>query len=350
MKGLFVLLMVALGGCGSSYTLGANAEQVEVDHFQHVWTYRLYHDPPRKDFKGARAVAFYLTGSLGGPEAEEGVTHSMGALAGFVMMNIPVVMIDRRGVEPDCHEDTCKAFNRALARRYSDKPTRVFDARNAISHYLPLIPEGTPIILIGASEGADVATKVATLEPRVTHLVLLSVGGGMTQADELGILVSRDRTTPIAPGCAPSKGFGDLDKPGLEAAFARIKADPDSDELWLGQPLKRWSSFLWSPAGDDLRRISIQTFIAQGTCDDAVPVESTRAMVTHLGGNNGTKIRYREYPGLDHSFRDAAGKNALPLVELDLVDWLANDRILKVGEAKDFKASVRDAHPELFEQ
>lgn len=169
--------------------------------------------------------------------------------------------------------------------------------------HLANIAPGTPVLLVGESEGGTVAAAMARAEPRITHLILLGAGGGMTQAEELTLLSTRD----------PATGYGTPEE--LEDAFADIRSQPDADREWLGHPYRRWSSFLWSRPADDLLATSIPVFLAQGDRDTSVPVESARSLRdSYEAQGRGELLRYSEYPGLDHSFRDEAGRSHLNVV------------------------------------
>lgn len=356
--GLLGAVSVAASGCGvGSYALGADGAPLDLGDGQRLWTYRVYHeDHERSGFAGARAVAYYLPGSLGGAEAAEGVTRAIGGLAGFVMMNVRVVLIDRRGLEPACDDPTCQPTDQTVVAHASDKATRVADALRVIARDLPAIPLGMPIIVIGTSEGGDVAAAVAARAPRVTHLMFMSGGGGMSQADELRLMVARSSAgTSLAPGCkspedvaGAQSSLGGLDAATLERAFDEIRARPESDERWLGLPFRRWSSFAWSPPLVDLATLAIPIFVAHGTCDTAVPVESARTLAAAFDAAGKVNLRYREYAGLDHGFRDASGRNGLPHVELDVVAWLTELGVLDADEGRRYVARVRQAHPEWF--
>ena len=65
---------------------------------------------------------------------------------------------------------------------------------------------------------------------------------------------------------------------GPVVEFDKIHADPNGDTLWLGHPYRFWSSYLWYRPVDDLAPLTLPMFVAQGTADSNVPVESARAL------------------------------------------------------------------------
>lgn len=320
------LLLVCLSACaGGSVRIAAHGTKVSTPDGDHVWSYRLSPDSTPGLPPEPRAVVFFV----GGSGYERSVLSVMGAMAGFVVMGMPAILLERRGIEPDGTNDP------ARARRHSDKGTRVADSLAAMRAHLPAIPSGTPVLLVGESEGGDVAAAMARAEPRITHLILLGAGGGMTQAEELALLAARE---PEALGLTPEQ---------LEAWVADIRAHPDSDREWLGHPYRRWSSFLWSRPLDDLLATSIPIFLAQGDRDSSAPVESARLVQEAFAAQGrGHLLRYQEYAGLDHSFRDPSGRSRLDAVERDIVSWLLDQGLLEQGETDRLQQRIRSAHQE----
>lgn len=157
----------------------------------------------------------------------------------------------------------------------------------------------------------------------------------MPQAEELTLLSTRD----------PATGYGTPEE--LEAAFADIRSHPHADREWLGHPYRRWSSFLWSRPADDLLATSIPVFLAQGDRDTSVPVESARRLRdAYEAQGRGELLRYSEYPGLDHGFRDEAGRSHLHLIERGVITWLRDQELLERTEADRLLKRMRSAHGE----
>jgi pimeloyl-ACP methyl ester carboxylesterase len=267
-------------------------------------------------------VVFYLDGSR-----RTSVLDRMGALAGFSMLGLPVILVEPRGLGDDGR------FDAALARRFDTKSRRVADERSVIDHVLGGRAPRT-VLLIGVSEGGDIAARVAAEEPRVTHVLLLGSGGGLSQADELALLVEQH------PGY-----LGIQSRKELELAFARIRREPDSLTEWLGHPYRRWSSYLWSRPLDDLVQSRASVLALHGGLDQNVPPESARALGAALGP--GVLVEYR---GVDHRFRQVStGKSVLPCAELDVVSWLERTRVISSEDARVFAERARSAHPEWFD-
>lgn len=313
-------------GCGG-FKVGARSRTVRADDGWALTTYQL--EGPRGLGSGGhvRANVFYVQGS-----SDRSALRVMGQLAGFVMMDMRVVLVERRGVLSDGSVDE------AVARRFATKQSRTEDMLAAMRAYLADAPSGTPVILVGGSEGGDVAAAVAVREPRVTHLLLIGTGGGWSQADEIRHYVR-----------ARGSYLGVKSVAEVDAKLEEIRARPGSEEMWLGHSFRRWSSYLWSPPVADLERLEIPILLAHGAKDDSVPVESARAARDAMAARGKRNLRYVEYPTFDHSFRDVDRRQSgLPLLELDVVRWLSENGVLDGAERKRFEDRVRDNHPEWF--
>lgn len=311
-----------LGG----FTIEAKLHRVRADDGWELLTYVLDESGGAQARKPVRAHLFYAQGSN-----DRSVLDVIEPLAGFVMMGMKVVMVERRGVRTDGSVDE------AAARKYATKERRVQDILDSLHAHLAGVQPGQPVIMAGFSEGGDVAAAVAVAEPRVTHLALFGTGG-WSQADELRLLV-RQHPNYL--------NIGSLTE--LEAKLEQIEAHPDSEEMWLGHPFRRWSSYMRHPPMNDLLRLDIPVFQAHGAKDSSVPAESARAASEAMKAMGKQNLRYVEYEALDHQFRDnASGKSGLPLVEVDVVRWLAAAGVLNDTEKEEFEARVRRSHPEWF--
>lgn len=138
----------------------------------------------------------------------------------------------------------------------------------------------------------------------------------------------------------PANGYGTPEQ--FKAAVADIRKNPDSDREWLGHPYRRWSSALWRRSLDDLLAANVPVFLAQGDRDTNVPVESARRVCAAFDAEGRSHLlRYREYPGLDHSFLDETGRSGFGLVARDVVGWLRDQGLLEEVEASRLLVRMR---------
>lgn len=326
--GLLSTLLMLLCGCARhSVTIATEHRTLVADDGYRLVRYRLMDwDGDGSRYPQPRGVVYYIQGS--DDVTALGATQKMAAAAAI---GLDIVMIERRGVTRDGLTSPTDA---AL---YATKQTRVADTLTMVRDDLSRRKPGGPVLLVGASEGGDVASAVAAREPRVTHVVLLGSGGGMTQADEFRSLW---RQLP------PQLGIRSL--ADLEAVFADIRANPDSDKRWYGHPYRRWASYAFDRPLDDLLKVAVPVLIAHGEADVNVPPASARAVRDAFAAAGKTNLTYRAYAGADHHFTRADGVSVFPLVEIDLVEWLRDTGAMPRAEADGFAARVRRAHPEVF--
>lgn len=317
-----MLIAWAMAGCARGISVSARGSVLAADDGYPLIAYEVV-ETTRSHAGRPAAAVFYVQGSQ-----NESVLRAIDRLASFAAMGMPVYLLERRGVSDK------GLFDAAAAAEHCTRERRVLDCLTLLEHSAPKFDERAPVLLIGSSEGGDVAAEVAARSRRVTHLMLLGCGGGMSQAEELRLMVRR------RPGY-----LGIADEAALDARLADMRARPDAGEEWLGHPYRRWASFLWSPPVDAVRRLRIPVFLAHGALDQSVPVESARRLAE---GAAGVDITYVEYPGVDHRFTEVAtGRSVFPRLEVDGVRWLAAEGVLTPGQARAFEDRVRRNHPDL---
>lgn len=154
------------------------------------------------------------------------------------------------------------------------------------------------VLVLGHSEGADMAGYVAQANPDiVTHAACLA-GAGVTQLFDMTQLAWSEQT--------PGESLEDRSArvQGVYDTWALIQRDPGAiDKSAWGHPYKRWSSFAAVSPVESLLATDPRTqlFLAHGTSDQAVPVASFDAGLAILA-SKGRTATVRRLPGLDHGF------------------------------------------------
>ena len=222
-----------------------------------------------------------------------------GLLARHAGADFHVAAIEKRGValgERGAYGTAAEAS--AEYQRHATLEARAADVRLLISTLLedPSV-DPNQVLLVGHSEGADVAALVAGRDERVTHAAILS-GGGPPQFFDFFLM---RRAALEESGAAPETIAAAMRT--LEDEVRRIVADPENESaMYLGHAYKRWSSFATRGSADALVGARARLFLAHGSADESVPIESFDYLVTRLLCAGRTDVTIRRYPGRDHSF------------------------------------------------
>lgn len=139
------------------------------------------------------------------------------------------------------------------------------------------------VVLVGVSEGALPATKVAGLSHAVTHLAIIG-SGGYSMRKSLALLKQR--------------GAIQFD---VNAAWEKIAVDPRNIEKdWYGNRYRWWSDIMDIDPLPDFLKLNIPILIGIGEQDESVPVESVQFLEAKFKDAGKNNLIARVYPGADH--------------------------------------------------
>lgn len=139
------------------------------------------------------------------------------------------------------------------------------------------------VVLVGVSEGAIPASKIATQLPEITHLALIG-SGGYSMRQSLNLL--------------KQKGSIAFD---VNSGWEKIASDPRSiEKQWYGNTYRWWSEIMDIDPSVDLIRLNIPILIGMGEQDQSVPVESALALEQKFKAAGKSNLVVRVYPGADH--------------------------------------------------
>ncbi len=139
------------------------------------------------------------------------------------------------------------------------------------------------VVLVGVSEGAGIAAKVAGELPEVTHLAIIG-SGGYTMRKSLVTLKER--------------GAISFD---VESGWKRIAADPRSiEKSWYGNPYRWWSDVMDLDPLPVYLKLDIPILVGIGEKDESVPVESALYLASAFKRAGKTNLMLKIYPGSDH--------------------------------------------------
>lgn len=158
------------------------------------------------------------------------------------------------------------------------------------------------ILVAGHSEGAPVAAKAATLNPKVTHVGCFA-GPGLTQLYDF-ILDARKQV--ITGQLSAEAGQAKIDT--LLNTFRQIFRFPHSTtQFWEGETYQRWASFS-EPMSENLLKLTIPVYVAIGTHDANTMGENADIIPVLFAQQQKTNLTYRACGHCDHWFTDTRTK------------------------------------------
>lgn len=159
---------------------------------------------------------------------------------------------------------------------------------------LPVV-DTTRILLMGHSEGARVAARVAAGDPSISHVALLAGSG----APHLFSLMELARGGQLF---ADQSSDPEQRVKYLLQRWSEIQGDPDNSKRdFLGHPFRWWSSFAKSDPQDELLRTRARIYLAHGTLDRNNPVAAFDLLYASLIAKQ-ADVTAERVEGADHGF------------------------------------------------
>jgi pimeloyl-ACP methyl ester carboxylesterase len=178
------------------------------------------------------------------------------------------------------------------------------------------------IVLVGTSQGTDVAAKLATINKDITHLGFWA-GGGLPQLMEFILFARKD-----AIAGKISEEVATLRIDSLLQQFEEIFADPSPDKMWDKNSYLSYVSFSEPPV-ENLLKLDIPIFVAIGTKDENVAVENSYIIPIQFIRHQKKNLTFRHYPNYDHSFFEKLPNgeeiDRFDDVTREFIDWLAKN-------------------------
>jgi pimeloyl-ACP methyl ester carboxylesterase len=144
-------------------------------------------------------------------------------------------------------------------------------------------PQPKNVVLVGVSEGALSAARVADLSPVITHLAIIG-SGGYSMRKSLVTLKKR--------------GAIEFD---VDSGWKKISADPRSiEKKWYGNTYRWWSDVMDLDPLPDLLKLRMPILLGMGEKDKSVPVESAWFLEKKFKEVGKDNLAVRIYPGADH--------------------------------------------------
>jgi len=180
------------------------------------------------------------------------------------------------------------------------------------------------IVVLGFSEGAQVAPKLAKENDNITHLLLFG-GNGLNQLLDPIINARLKATRGQISEIDAQK---EIDSLFIE--YKRLYDEPNNTKKqWWGYTYKRWSSFTETDPYKYLLELNIPIYIANGSLDENSVLSADYIQLEFIK-NKKENLTYKTYPNCDHQFNEIITENGqfveakpkLDIVMKSAFEWL----------------------------
>ena len=273
----------------------------------------------------SKPLVLYLDGSGASP-LFSGTKERMGSTLMFMPDEFPeyhYAVISKPGIQ--FHEKSFQVESDEYERTMC-LPWRV-DAANAVINQLVTekFIDASHVLVVGHSEGADVAPWVAAENKHVTHVAGLAPCGVSQMLDF--VLFIRKR---VAAG-ELTKEEGEQQIVDLKAQYRDIFANPKAtDKKWQGHSYLRWSTF-FRPAMEAWCKIEKPVYLGYCRDDQSTPVECGEAIELEFIRLNKQNLTAKLWL-TNHSFRTVPpDEKGSPIdqraqVVTEVVEWAKRTR------------------------
>lgn len=177
------------------------------------------------------------------------------------------------------------------------------------------------VVVMGYSEGAQVAPHVAAINKKVTHVICFC-GNGLNQLYDF---VLQERAKAAKKEISENDAQKNIDT--LMAVFKDIYVHPDAtDKFWNGHTYKRWASFCTVDPIDYMLQLNVPIYFAHGTADDNTQIVSSDYVALEFLKRRKTNLIYKTYPAYNHYFQqvstDKAPEEHINEVLREMFVWL----------------------------
>lgn len=177
------------------------------------------------------------------------------------------------------------------------------------------------LLVIGHSEGGQIAARVAAINRNVSHVALLSSTGPSQLFDFVAKAGGQSKENRSATNY--NRGLQNV-----REIFEAIQADPDSTSKFAwGHPYRRWSSFLSSSTIEEILRTRARVFVAHGVRDKSVPIAAFDMLVAALIRQRRDVVVQR-IEGAAHNFSKSSQASPRIMTEVfsDILEWFLSEQ------------------------
>jgi len=184
------------------------------------------------------------------------------------------------------------------------------------------------VVVMGHSEGSQVAPAVAAINDNVTHVVAM-MGNALNHLYDFLI---EQRVNVLRNEISPEEGQRVVDS--LFAEYEKIYADPQSiSKSWYGETYYKWSSFTTKNPLDHMLSLDIPILYLAGGMDAHTIINMDFARLEFMRAGK-TNLTYKVYPGYDHYFQETIEDNG-QLSRIDHIDEVHDDAMRWVSDMLD---------------
>lgn len=175
------------------------------------------------------------------------------------------------------------------------------------------------IIALGHSEGSDVIAKLGTTNKDISHFGFWS-GSGNSQWYDFPLFIRQQ----INRGeISEEEGMKQMD--ALFDQYRDIVNNKDNiEKSWLENSYKRWYYFSEPPV-NNLLKIDKPIFVAMGTADKSVPIESIYLIPVEFIRHGKENLTFKTYPHLSHNLdviqENGTRENHWNRIFLEFIQW-----------------------------
>jgi pimeloyl-ACP methyl ester carboxylesterase len=202
---------------------------------------------------------------------------------------------------------------------------RAETASEAINYLVKALPiDSKKIIVIGFSEGSQVAPKVAVINKKVTHVVCF-VGNALNQLYDF-ILEARLKAERKQITTEESQQIVD----SLYKEYEKIYQNPTAtNQFWYGATYLKWSSFSRTTPLENMLKLDIPIlYIAGGKDNNQTILDMDYAKLEFLRKGKSNMV-YKVFPNANHFFQEEIlidgtikRKDRIDEVHQFAIDWV----------------------------
>lgn len=188
-------------------------------------------------------------------------------------------------------------------------------ASKAINFLMKKLPiDKKEIIVMGYSEGSQVAPKVAVMNKKVTHVVCF-VGNALSHLYDFLI----NTRLEIERGhLSAEEGQKTIDS--LYQEYEKIYAEPSSTQkTWYGETYLKWGSFTKTTPLENMLALDIPILYVAGGKDNNQTIIGMDYAKLEFMRRGKTNLTYKVYPNSNHFFQEQAIKDG-KTISIDRID------------------------------